>query len=372
MAGASHFLEHLLFKGTTNRTPRDINRSVDAVGGEFNAFTNKESTVFHLRVPASARDVAADLLADVISRPRLDPDDVELERGVILEELALAADSPDDLVYTNLVANLYPGHPLGREVLGSPDSLRTMSRTQIAEFHQEWYRPGNLVVAAAGDVDHDELVEVFAALEVDGGAPPQRTDPAPSLRPLTVASRDAEAVHLAMGWHTVGYSHDDRFALAVLSHVLGDGPSSRLYEELREHRGLVYGISAGASLHQQIGQFSVHSGTAPHQLAEVLGIIDDVIGEVVAEGITAEELVLSQGYLRGSLEMSLEDSGSRMSRIGGGLSTRGRITPLAEQLERFAAVTLDDVQRVAGDVFGGPRVVSAVGPVDESAFDVVS
>lgn len=364
LAGASHFLEHLLFKGTVRRAAREINRAVDAIGGDFNAYTVRESTVFYVRVPATHVDFAAELLCEVIASPRIDADDVEIERNVILGELDGALDSPDDVVFMNLAEAMFTGHSLGRETLGDPATLERMTATEIAAFHREWYRPANLVFAAAGAVEHDRIVEIVdrgtAALE--SGVRPVRVAPTGAMVPSIEATRPIEQVHLAVGWRGVTALDPDRVALGILNHALGDGPSSRLHEEIRERRGLAYTVSSMAASNLDAGTQTVYCATAPEHLAEVSSIIDSTIDDITRDGIDDEELAVASGYLGGSMLMALEDSSSRMSRLGSAVLTHGRVIPVSESLDRVAAVTHDDIRRVGRHVFGGARVTSVVGP----------
>lgn len=364
LAGASHFLEHLLFKGTLRRTAREINRAVDAVGGDFNAYTVRESTVFYVRVPAQHVAFAADLLCEVIARPRFDPDDIEVERNVILGELDGALDSPDDVVFMNLAAAMFDGHSLGRETLGDPETLERMTADEIAGFHDRWYRPANLVFAAAGAVDHDHLAGVIDG-HFAGSAPgdrPIRIAPGSGMRPSVDDRRPIEQVHLALGWRGVTALDPDRVPLGVVNHALGDGPSSRLHEEIRERRGLAYSVSSMAASNLDAGTQTVYCATAPEHLVEVGSIVDETIAAIVADGIDDEELMVAKGYLSGSMLMALEDSSSRMSRLGSALTTHGRHIAIRESLDAVEAVTHDDVRRVAGLVFSGERVTSVVGP----------
>jgi len=364
LAGASHFLEHLLFKGTLRRTAREINRAVDAVGGDFNAYTVRESTVFYVRVPAAHAQFATDLLCEVIASPRFDPADVEIERNVILGELDGALDSPDDVVFMNLAEAMFVGHSLGRETLGDPDTLERMTADEIAGFHHRWYRPSNLVFAVAGAVDHD-LVAAAIDARFDGavdGERPDRVPPGSSMTGLVEARRPIEQVHLALGWRGVTALDGDRVPLGVMNHALGDGPSSRLHEEIRERRGLAYSVSSMAASNLDAGTQTVYCATGPEHLSEVATIIDETIAAIVADGIDDEELAVAKGYLSGSMLMALEDSSSRMSRLGSAVLTHGRHIPIRESLDAVEAVTHDDVRRVAGQVFSGSRVTSLVGP----------
>jgi predicted Zn-dependent peptidase len=364
LAGASHFLEHLLFKGTEDRDAKDIAVAVDAVGGEMNAFTANEHTAYYARVPASEAYLGIDLLLDVVERPALRPDEFEGEREVILEELAAADDDPDDVASVHLFEALFPGHPLGREVLGTADSIEALSRDDVERFFTEWYQPTNLVVAAAGAVDHDALVE-----EVEqrfgsraAGPAPVRRAPGPDVAEDTADVRPVEIAHLALGWRAVSVSDDDRFALALLNHVFGSGPSSRLFQEVRESRGLTYSISSGVSHHVDTGALSVHCASAVAKVDDLLGVVDDIVADLRDHGISREELARAKGSLRGSFLIGYEDVGSRMTRLGVSETMRGGVTPIVEHLARLEAVTDDDVVRVAERVFGSPRVLSSVGP----------
>ena len=367
LAGASHFLEHLLFKGTLARTSREINRAIDAIGGDFNAYTVREATVFYVRVPAPHADFAAQLLCVVVRAPRLDPSDVEIERGVILGELDGALDSPDDVVFMNLVEALFPDHPLGRETLGDAESLAAMSAEEIAGFHDRWYRPANLVVSAAGAVDHDRLAAIIDSSfeSSDVGQRPIRVSPSNVLGADIAVTRPIEQTYLALGWRGVLATNPDRVALSVLNHAFGDGPSSRLHEEIRELRGLAYDVSSSAASNLDAGTQTIYVATAPEYLDTVRRIIDEQVESLMADGIDDEELAVAKGYLSGSMLMALEDSSSRMSRLGSAIQNHGRIIPVAESLAAIEAVTADDVRRVANAVFGQPHVESVVGPSED-------
>lgn len=364
VSGASHFLEHLLFKGTDRRTARAIAEMVDATGGEMNAFTSKEYTAYYARVPAGDQELATALLADVIGEPALRAADVETERQVILEELHLQADDPDDVVFELLYEALFPGHPLGREVLGSEDSVATIARHDLVEFHDHWYRAPNLVVAAAGVVDHHALVEQVSeafASRTDGMAP-VRAGPAEEPVEARRITRPTEATHVAWGWR--GLRRDDRrrHALALGIHVLGGGLSSRLFQTVREEKGLAYNVFASPAGYEDAGVVSVYAGTAPERADELQRVVADQVAEVAAHGITAEEMDIARDGFEGSILLGLEDSGSRMSRLGTSQSLLGRVVPLDEYVDTLRAVTLDDVNAVLNEVLSPEAVVALVGP----------
>ncbi len=370
VAGASHFLEHLLFKGTAGRSAREIAAAVDARGGEMNAFTAREHTAYYTRLPDRDLEFGLDLLTDVLSAPALRPHEVDAEREVILEEILLSEDTPDDKVHTVLYEALYPGHPLGREVLGSPDTVEVMTRDDIATFFGGHYRPANLVVAAAGRLDHDTVVEGVARCleDVEPGVRPERQPPPPFAATTTVVRKPTEQAHLALGWRGLDQDDDDRYALAVLNQVAGGGMSSRLFQEIREERGLAYSVYSYSSLYSDAGAWAVYAGTSPAKVAEVLRLVDAEVDRLLESGVTADELAVAAGYLEGSLLLGLEDSGSRMARLGKSQISRGETLTVDEQVARIQAVTLDDVKRVIGRVLDAPRALAVVGPFDEDAF----
>jgi predicted Zn-dependent peptidase len=367
LAGASHFLEHLLFKGTDTRSARSIAVAVDSVGGEMNAFTTREHTAFYTRLPVDHLDFGLELLTDVVSRPAFRASEIDAEREVILEELLMSEDAPDDLVGTKLYEALFPRHPLGRETLGTEQTIEAMTRDVIAGFHGRHYRPANLVVAAAGDLDHQRVVEAVAGFlaEGDPGTPPVREAPGDEIVPLTVVERPIEQVHVAFGWRSMHYDDPDRYALWVANQVLGGGMSSRLFQEVREERGLAYTVFSAPSTYRDSGATMIYAGTAPARLHELIDVIDTVIDDLLTDGITADEHRTAVGCIEGSMLLGLEDSGSRMSRLGTGEVTRGEVIPVDEQLARIRAVTPDDANRVLRRVLGAPRAVAAVGPVTE-------
>ena len=366
LAGASHFLEHLLFKGTSSRSARQIAEAIDAVGGEMNAFTSREHTAYYTRLPASQAHLGFDVLGDVLTDPAFRPHEVDAERQVILEEILMNLDVPEDHVHTLLAEALFPEHPLGREVLGTRESVERASRDEIAAFFEEWYRPRNLVVAAAGDLDHDALVEAFdrSLGRLSGGSAPVSSAPSLPPEPLVVHEDATEQVHIAMGWRGVDHDDDRRYALLVANQVLGGGMSSRLFQEVREERGLCYSVYSWASTYGDAGSAGVYAGTGPSRVGELLSVVEDEIGKMVASGVTESELAVAKGYIEGSLVLGLEDSGSRMARLGRGLMARDEIIPIDEQIDRIRAVSADDVAQVSADVFGSPRSLAVIGQVE--------
>jgi len=368
LAGASHFLEHLLFKGTPTRSARQIAETIDAVGGEMNAFTNREHTAYYTRLPADRVDLGIEILGDVLTEPAFRPPEVDAERQVIVEEILMNLDVPEDHVHTLLAEALFPGHPLGREVLGTRETVEAATRDEIADFFGRWYLPRNLVVVAAGELDHDRLVDGLSGTlgRLEGGEHPVRTRPEAAVEPLAVLDDDTEQVHVTMGWRGVDHFDDDRYALTVANQILGGGMSSRLFQQVREERGLCYSVYSWASTYGDAGTAGIYAGTGPARVDELLQVIDDEVAKLVASGVSEGELDVAKGYIEGSTVLGLEDSGSRMARLGRSLMARGEVVPVDEQLSRIRAVTADDVLAVSSRVFGSPRALAVVGHVDPS------
>ncbi len=370
--GCSHFLEHLLFKGTSERSALDISIALDAVGGEFNAFTAKEYTCFHARVLDEDLGLAVDVLGDMITSSLLTPEDVEAERDVILDEIAMHDDDPDDVVHNLFAEQAYGSQtPLGRPIAGTVASIETMNRAQIARFHQRHYRPANMVVAAAGNLDHTEVVRMVRAAFGRRGwlhgdeppVPPRHGGRRVRVHPgMVEATRPFEQVNLVLGMEGVHRNDDRRFALGVLNTALGGGTSSRLFQEVRERRGLAYSVFSFASHHADSGLVGVSVGCLPTKLDEVLAVVRTELSRVAAHGITEEELVRGQGQLRGGLVLGLEDSSSRMSRIGKAELVHDELLGIDEVMDRIASVSLAQVREVAGQVFGKPEILAVVGP----------
>lgn len=364
LAGITHFLEHLLFKGTEHRSAQDVSRAIDRVGGDINGFTAKEYTAYHCRLPGRYLADGVDLLGDLISRPVLRDDDVESERQVILEELAMDDDAPDDVAHRVFARQVFGSHPLGRPTAGSRESVRAITADDLRRFHADRYRTGNTVVAIAGAVDVDDALEsVRRAFETlpwgDGRA--ERTSPTEPLGDLSVDD-DSEQVHLLVGGRSLPRTDPDREVLDVVDHVLGGGLSSRLFDEIRERRGLAYSIYSGAASYADTGFWSVYAGTLPEHAAEVTDLVHGELGRLVSDGVTDDELDIAVGYLTGSYELGLEDSGARMARLGALLTTVGEIRPVEAQLARWRAVDHEAVQRVVERVYASAPVTVALGP----------
>ncbi|MGE0880111.1 MAG: M16 family metallopeptidase [Acidimicrobiia bacterium] len=369
-AGVSHFLEHLLFKGTEHRSSRELAAAIDRVGGEMNAFTTKEYTAYYCRVPADALDIAMDVVADVLTAPALRDHDIDAERSVILEELSMDDDTPDDRVHGLLAQSLFPGHPLGRDTAGTRETVAAIAPDDVRGFFRRWYTPGNFVVSAAGAVDHDAVVaDVIRRFEsLTAAATPARSAPAGAIEPFAMLKRPVEQAHVALGYRAMARTDDDREALDVVNQVLGGGPSSRLFEEVREQRGLAYAVYSGPAAYGDAGAFTVYAATAAEQLEELLRVIDGELDRLRRDGVTEDERDVAVGYLAGSYVLGLEDSGSRMARNGSHLVCLGRILPVDEQVRRYKAVDDVAMRRAVERVLTGPRSMAIVGPIGERAL----
>ncbi len=368
--GCSHFLEHLLFKGTAERSALDISVALDAVGGEFNAFTAKEYTCFHARVLDEDLPLAVDVLGDMITGSTIAAEDVEAERDVILDEIAMHDDDPDDVVHNLFAAQAWGDTPLGRPIAGTEESITALTRAQVRRFYRRHYRPANVVVAAAGNVDHATVVrQVKKAFGRHGWLDRTETPVSPrhGSRKRVVpgeigAVRPFEQVNLVLGMEGLVRDDDRRFALGVLNTALGGGTSSRLFQEVRERRGLAYSVFSFSSHHADSGLVGVSVGCLPNRLDDVLGVVRDELGKVARDGITDEELARGKGQLRGGLVLGLEDTASRMSRIGKAELVHDELLSIDEVMRRIDAVTLDDVRSVAAEIFARPEILAVVGP----------
>ncbi|MBW8483651.1 M16 family metallopeptidase [Actinomadura parmotrematis] len=374
-AGASHYLEHVLFKGTERRTALEISAAVDAVGGDLNAFTAKEYTCYYARVLDADLPLAVDVVSDMVAASVNREEDVEAERGVILEEIAMRDDDPGDLIHDEFSTALYGDVPIGRPILGTVDSINALSRDRVHGYYRSHYLPPNLVVAAAGNVDHDEVVRLTAAafaphLAGDARpADPRVGGPEQGASPTAqVIDKDTEQAHIVLGGLGVRRTDERRFALGVLNAALGGGMSSRLFQEVREKRGLAYSVYSYTSQYADTGTFGVYAGCQPGKADEVLRICRDEIAKAAERGLTAEELERGKGQLRGGMVLGLEDTGSRMSRIAKSELVYESLLPVDEVLARIEAVTLDDVLAVAQDVLTRPQALTVIGPFGDHEF----
>lgn len=369
VAGAAHFLEHLLFKSTPTRSAVDIAQSVDAVGGELNAFTAKEHTCYYAHVLDNDLGLAIDLVSDVVLNGRCAAEDVELERDVVLEEIAMHDDDPEDALGDVFLSAMFGAHPVGRPVIGSVDSIEAMTRAQLHSFHVRRYTPERMVVAVAGNIDHDEvlaLVREHFGPHLRAGKKPQQprkgTGRVTGHPVLQVGQRDSEQTHVLLGVRSPGRHWEHRWALTVLNTALGGGLSSRLFQQIRESRGLAYSVYSSVDTFSDSGALSVYAACLPERFDEVITVTTDVLEAVARDGITEDECRIAKGSLRGGMVLGLEDSASRMHRIGRSELNYGRHRSLSESLDQIDAVTLEEVNAVARTLLNKQYGAAVLGP----------
>jgi predicted Zn-dependent peptidase len=375
MSGASHFLEHLLFKGTKKRTALEISAEIEAVGGETNAFTTKEYTCYYARVLDADLPLAVDVLCDAVADSLLDPADVETERAVILEEIAMHDDEPGDEVHDVFTEAIFGDHPLGRLISGTEETIAPMTRAQINGFYRRRYTAPRIVIAAAGNFEHATVVRLIR--KALAGTPLDSAPAAPAgYRPAdarvrvlpartVVRTRETEQAHVVLGSSGIGRMDDRRFALGVLNNVLGGGMSSRLFQEIREKRGLAYSVYSYGSQYADAGLFGVYAGCAPGKVEEVLELTRAELDRVAAKGVTVEEISRGKGMVKGSYVLGLEDTGSRMSRLAKSELLYGDLMGVDQLLARVDEVTLEEVNELAADLLSKPMSLAVVGPFDD-------
>ncbi|MDM4723114.1 pitrilysin family protein [Micromonospora sp. WMMA1363] len=378
LSGAAHFLEHLLFKGTNRRDALEISSAIEAVGGETNAFTTKEYTCYYARVLDEDLPLAIDVMCDLVADSVLAPADVETERGVILEEIAMHDDEPGDEVHDLFAGIIYGDHPLGRLISGTEQTVTPMTRRQIEGFYRRHYTAPRIVIAAAGNLDHAAVVKLVrqalrgTALDTDPAAPAPHRAATPTVRTTSVATivepKETEQAHVVLGRPGIDRGDERRFALGVLNNVLGGGMSSRLFQEIRERRGLAYSVYSYASQYADSGLFGVYAGCAPGKVDEVLDLTRAQLARVAGDGLTEAEVARGKGMSKGAFVLGLEDTGSRMSRLAKGELLYGELMPVDELLARVDAVTVDDVNSLAAELLGHPMSLAVVGPFGASDF----
>jgi len=363
-SGISHFIEHMVFKGTSNRTAEVIAAQVDSIGGHMDAFTAKEYASFHLKVLDEHLPLAMDILGDIALNPLFDASEMTKEKKVIFEEINMVEDTPDDLVMELFTGAFWPDHPLGRPILGTKRSVSGFRREELASFFRSVYRAGNVVIAAAGHLEHDATSRLvrrhFGAL-APGGRTRDGGPPRPASRIVTRSKKELEQVHVCLGTPSYPQAHEDRYGVYILNTVLGGSMSSRLFQNVREKRGLVYSISSGVSAYSDAGTLTVYAGTSLDSVDEVVRLSIEELRRMKGERLPEEELRRSKDHLKGSLMLSLENTGSRMSHIARQEIYFGRTFKLDEILSGIEAVTAEDVPRIAGDLFTGKMTISVLG-----------
>ena len=370
-AGAAHFLEHLLFKGSERLSARRISETFDAIGAQSNAFTSKEYTCFWARMLDTELDTGLDLLAEMLQRPAFRPDEIDSERQVVIEEINMNEDDPADVSIEAFMRNMFLGHPLGLPILGTRDSIGGMTPDDIRGYWRRRYGAGTVAAAMAGNVEHGRAVDLieglFGAWDTrDRGR--DRTLPRVEAR-AEVVRRDTEQIHLVYGGESIDRTDDGRFADAVVQHVLGGGMSSRLFQKIREERGLAYAVHSFAMRFAETGAWGVYVGTTPATAHIVMEILVEEIERMMSEGVTDAEMERSKGHMRGALALSMEDTNTRMIRLGRNHLFGLPHLSLDERLARLETITRSEVADTAVRTLQGPRVIGAVGPFEAKDFE---
>lgn len=367
--GVSHFIEHLMFKGTTSRSAKDIAETVDAVGGQLNAFTAKENTCYYMKVLDTHLELAMDILSDMLIASKFDKDDIDREREVVLEEVNMYEDSPDELVHDIHLNKIWRDHPLGRNILGTTDAISRFDRNLVLEYYRNFYTPDNIVIAAAGNLTHEALTDLaakyFGGL---GGKKYELKSNPPVLTPArTVHNKDTEQVHLCLGTLSVPQNAPEIYTIHILNNILGGGISSRLFQAIREERGLAYSVYSYQTNYSDTGLFTVYAGTRPGNAKQVSELILQNIADIKNNGVTEHDLCKTKDQLKGSLLLGLESSSSRMSRLGKMEITLGKYVTLDEVVAKIDQVSLTDVRQIAESLFDPQTMCfTALGPVDDS------
>lgn len=372
--GLTHFLEHLLFKGTGHLDARGIAEAFDNIGADINAATGKEHTSVYTRVLDRYLDEAVRVIMDMVQNSVMAPNEIDSERKVVLEEIAMHMDSPDELVHDHLALAMWGHHPIGHMVLGEPGVINSVDREALLEFHGGRYVGSRLVVSAAGAIDHDGLVDTISQ-ETGGMVRGEPADRSGSLSgPLpgkNVFSKDTEQAHICLGSRGLERNHPDRFALAVMDNVLGGSMSSRLFQSIREEKGLAYSIYSYSGLFIGMGMVGVYCGTHPGQAQKVIGLIEEELASVEKAGFTEEEIARAKNHITGSLYISMEESGNRMNRIAKAEMVNGEQLTVEEMVDRVEGVTRADLDRVFAETWNGAGLsLAVVGPFSEDSLSL--
>ena len=364
-AGMSHFMEHMMFKGTPSRSAREISEEFDRLGAELNAFTSKEYTAYYSRFVDEHLETAFDILADMVVSANLDEPSCVSEREVVIEEIARMEDTPDDRIHEIFSHALWPDHPIGLPILGSRETVGGFDHMQSVAFRSRHYLTGNAVVAAAGNIDHDALVALAEAKLGSLPSGPRSVRPvaqAAGASRLSTLAKETEQAHICYGVATMNAHHPDRFALSLLDGALGGGMASRLFQEIREKRGLAYAVYSFSALYQDTGEFAVYAGTRPENADQVVQLIREEMERIAGDGLAPDELDRVRQAATGHLVLAMESTRTRMQRLGKNEVTGGEILSADEIMERFEAVSMDDIRRVSAEVLSADKVLAVIGP----------
>jgi predicted Zn-dependent peptidase len=370
--GISHMVEHMLFKGTSRRSAREIAETMDGVGGNLNAFTDKETTCYYAKVIDRHVPLALDVLADMFLNSTFDPEEMAKEQRVILEEIKMYEDSPDELIHDLFLQTMWRGTNLGDPTIGFVDTVTKLEAADLRAHMQRHYAPNSVVVAAAGNVEHDAFVELVAECFAGFGGSSDVFEPdRPVVTPSTlIRQKDSEQAYVVLGSQALSARDDRRFALSVLDTLLGGGMSSRLFQEIREKRGLVYTVYSFQAAYREAGLFGVYAGTSPENVQPCIDVIAHELQALRSLRVSDAELTLAKEHIKGSLTLSLESTSSRMIRLGRNEFTLGRQISPEEIEERVDAVTADQITELAHELFAeGAMGLCVLGPVDEAAIE---
>lgn len=371
--GVSHFIEHLLFKGTTNRTAKQIAEELEAVGGTLNAFTTKEYTCYYAKVLSENMPQAIELLSDMFFNSTFNHEDIEKEKNVVLEEIKMYEDTPDEIIHDLFAQTVWQNHPLGRTILGSSESINSMERSKIIDYFTKHYIPGNTVISVAGNITHQQVVEQLSKYFLDWDTQSQ-IDYTCTQKPVPQANvrfteKDTEQVQICLGAPGLPQEHSFTYVLLVLNNILGGGLSSRLFQSIREERGLAYSIYSYHTSYVDSGLFTVYAGTSPNKFQEVVELIVKEIAKLKKEGITEEELTKTKKQIRGGLLLSMESVSNRMSRLGRTELCHGRVITAEEVVEKISQVSVDEVMDLCNLLFKTEKFsLTAIGPI-QGKFD---
>ena len=365
--GIAHFLEHMAFKGTKRRSALEIAEAIEDVGGYINAYTSREVTAYYVRVLKEDVPLGLDVVADILRNPVFDTREIEVERGVILQEIGQAADTPDDIIFDWLQEEAYPDHPLGRTILGAEERVRGFARPDLEGFVDQYYRPGQMILSAAGAVDHDELVRM--ASDMFGDMIPSSVIEPPLAKFQGGEARhvkDLEQAHFALAFESPNYADPDIYTTQIYASALGGSMASRLFQEIREKRGLCFTIYAQAGAYAYTGMMTIYAGTSADQLGDLAGITIDEMKRA-ADDMSAPEVERARAQMKAGLLMGLESPSNRAERLARMLQIWGRVPELAEVVGRIDAVTLEDVRRIAeATVERAPSALALYGPVENA------
>jgi predicted Zn-dependent peptidase len=364
-AGIAHFVEHMLFKGTGTRSAEDIAQAIDSIGGQLDAFTAKEYASYYIKVLDEHLPLAVDLLADIVLRPAFAPDEIEREKKVILEEIKMVEDTPDDLVHELFTQHFWEGHPLARPILGSKETVEALTADTLRSYFQQAYVASNIIISAAGNLQHAQVADLVCRAFTDLGREAEaHTDDCPRVVPQVITrTKDLEQSHLCLGTNSYHQSHDDRYVSYILNTVLGGSMSSRLFQNVREKRGLAYAVFSGLSAYRDAGNITIYAGCSNQAVGEVIEVCVEELRGLKRSHVADSELRRAKDHLKGSLMLSLENTASRMSHLARQEIYFDRHFGLDETLAGVERVSTDDVQRVAADLFSnGSLAATVLGP----------